>query len=506
MARTAQEGLHPALPTVIRAGWIVGFDGGEHRLIRDGVVAIEADRIVHVGRRWEGPAGRIIEAGNKLVIPGLISTHAHIASHAGDRLVVDGGSRAFLRSGFLNYEPRRLAGGPAFLAEEDPEAAIRFGMACLLRHGVTTAVEMGAAGFDNGRTMARLAGEAGLRLYYGPGYTAGDYYFDESGRLVRSWHEDKGLAGLDRAVAFAEEYHGTEDGRIQAMLILNEAYNATPRLIRRTREEASRLGIGITLHVAEQLWEFHDALRTTGKTPVGILAAEGLLGPDVILGHCRFVGGNRNTAYPYDDDLDLIAAAGSSVAHAPMAGGRRGSVLESFKRYLDRGINLSIGTDTYPLDLIAEMRWTALLCKVVEGNHEAASARNMFDAATLGGARALGRDDLGRLAPGAKADIAIVDLDTLRAGPVRDPIRTLVHACTGECVDTVMVDGEILVEGKRLVRWSEHDVLSAVRASTERVWRAFPLYHWSGLGIDEIFPPSLSVREEAPLPAGEGVT
>lgn len=486
-------------PTVIRARWIVGFDGVEHRLIEDGVVVYEGDRILHVGKGWDGEVGRIVDAGAKLVIPGLISTHAHLSAHAGDRLVVDSGRRDFLRSGFINYEPRKLAGGPAFLEREDSLAAIRFGMACLIRHGVTTAVEMGGGGFDGGRTMAALAGESGMRLYYGPGYTAGEYHFDEEGRLVRSWVEEEGLSGLERAVAFAEEFHGAHDGRLQAMLIPYEAYNCTPELLRRTRREAARLGIGISLHVAEQVWEFHETLRLTGLTPVGVLAAEGFLGPEVILGHCRFVGGNSQTAYPHDEDLDLIVGSGASVAHAPVAGGRRGSVLESFQHFLDRGVRLSIGTDTYPLDIIQEMRWTALLCKVTEKNHEAASARTVFDAATIGGANALRRDDLGRLAPGAKADIVIVDLDTLRAGPVADPIRTLVHAATGECVETVIADGRTLVEGKRLLVWDESEVLAAVRRSTERVWSSFADYHWSGRGVDEVFPPSLPAwRAHAP--------
>jgi 5-methylthioadenosine/S-adenosylhomocysteine deaminase len=481
--------------TLIKARWVVGFDGREHRLIENGCVAYAGDKILHVGTAWEGEASETIEAPDHLVIPGLISTHAHIGAGLGDRLIVDAGRRDLLRSGFLNYEPRR-EGRPGFGEKEDKEASIRFGMACLIRHGVTTVVEMGGAVFDKGRTMARLVGESGLRVYYAPMITAGDYRFGSRGELERLLDEREGDRTLEEACAFADEFHARHDGRLQAILVINEAYNATPRLMRRTKEEARRRGLGITLHIGEQVWEFHHALRSTGKTPVAILEAEGLLGPEVILGHCRFTGGNSMTAYPYDDDLDIVARSGATVAHAPLAGTRRGGALESFDRYRKRGIRMSMGTDTYPLDMISEMRWASIICKIEDANHEAAPATAVFNAATLGGADALRRPDLGRLQPGAKADIAIVNLATLRAGPVRDPIRTLVHAATGECVDTVIVDGRTLLRHGRLTLWDEREILRAVRSSAKAVWEAFPRYHWSGEGVDQVFPPSFPAWNE----------
>src|SRR5437660_1626746 len=104
--------------TLLRARWIVVHDGRQHRLLRDGEIAWRDDEIIYVGRRCPTPADAVIEAGDALVIPGLISMHAHVGSHAGDRIVLDGGRRDFLRSGFLNYVPRRSEGGPGFL---DPE-------------------------------------------------------------------------------------------------------------------------------------------------------------------------------------------------------------------------------------------------------------------------------------------------------------------------------------------------------------------------------------------------
>jgi cytosine/adenosine deaminase-related metal-dependent hydrolase len=123
--------------------------------------------------------------------------------------------------------------------------------------------------------------------------------------------------------------------------------------------------------------------------------------------------------------------------------------MHSLSRYLAAGIPISLGTDTSPHDMIAEMRAAALLGKLTEGDARAATARQVFEAATLGGARALQRDDLGRLAPGAKADIVLVDLDRMHIGPVaaHDPLIALVYCAHGDDVDTVIVDGVARVRG-----------------------------------------------------------
>ncbi len=477
--------------TAIHASWIVAFDGTDHRLLENGVVVFRGNRIIHVGRSFEGAVEKRIDARGRLLIPGLISTHAHVGAGYGDRLIVDGGRRDLLRTGFLNYEPVKVGGGPAFTARTDPDAAIRYGFGLLLRHGVTTVVEMGGGLFDGGETMVRRAGECGIRLYYGPSYNPGRYEVDGNGRISRIIEETRGLRDLDRAGDFIARHAGAHGGRFQGLLIPDEAFNCTPAILERTRTVADALGVGITLHVAEQVYEFHEALRRTGRTPVRLLEDGGVLRPRTILGHCRFTGGNSQTAYAFDDDLDRLAQSGATVAHAPMAGMRRGGILESFQRYHDRGVKLSIGTDTYPLDMIAEMRAASMLGKIADRNVEAANAAAVFRAATLGGADALGRTDIGRLAPGAKADLVLLDFNRLRVGPVYDPIRSLLHAASSDCVETVVVDGRTVVEGGRVLAWDIDAATAEVRAGVEDIRRGFSEFHWSGKNLDEVFPPSL---------------
>jgi 5-methylthioadenosine/S-adenosylhomocysteine deaminase len=486
--------------TAITGGAVIAFDGHVHRLIDPGVVVFAGDTIVHVGGSFPGTPAATIDASGMLVIPGQISTHAHVSAQEGSRLLIDGGRRDFFRSGFLNYIPTRLNGGPSFLAPQDARASLRFGMASLVRHGITTVVPFAPGGADNGRSMIETAGELGLRVYYSPLANGGRYHFDDKGALHQIWDEPAALRALDAAAEFIRQNDGANDGRFRGMVTIDEFYFSTAKIRRHARDLAEKLGVGLTLHCSEQLSEFHETVRETGYTPVGLLEAEGFLGPLTILAHCLYVAGHSAVAYPYGDDLALLAKSGASVAHSPLAFSRRGSALESFQRYLDAGVNMALGTDTYPLDMFSEMRTASAVCKMVEKNHESAGAMDVFNASNLGGARALGRDDLGRLAPGAKADIVLVDFHSLAVGPVPDPVRALVHLATPDMVDTVIVDGQVLMKGRKLLVCDEQQVIGSARESARRIWSHFPEYDWAGRSIDAAFPPSIEPWEGAAGP------
>jgi len=487
---TGQSTASDTPTTVLRGGWIVGHDGAEHRIIEDGVVVFRGDAITHVGTSYDGPSDRAIDATAHLVIPGLINGHVHVGAMAGDRMILDAGRRDFFRSGFLNYQPSRGPGGPSMFPYEDPESVIRYSLATLLRTGTTTIVDMGADFSSDLSLLTDLAGELGARLYTCPGFSSGTHYYDDQGRHGIAWREDEGLPLLERAVEFVERHDGDYGGRIRGILVPFGFYSTTPELLRRTKEAARRLDCGITLHLAETVMEFHETVRKTGRTPVRFLDDMGFLGPEVILGHGIYVSGHSQVAYPHDDDLEALAAAGATVAHSPLVFGRRGVKLESFQRYLDAGVNMSIGTDSYPQDILDELKFVSVIGKVADQAFDVANARDVFNAATLGGARALRRDDLGRLAPGARADIVTVDFRRLRIGPFLDPIKALVHCGNGELVDTVIVAGETLVEGGRLLEWDEAELLAGARKSSDKVWRHFADYHPFDVPRDEAFPPA----------------
>lgn len=494
-ARTSKAATEPgrnqagvARTTLIKGRWIVAFDGTRHRILENGVVVYAGDSILHVGRSWDGEPDEVIDASRDLVIPGLINTHVHIGSQAGDRMVLDAGRRDLFRSGFLNHWPSKGVGGPNLFAFEEQETALKYSLASLVRFGSTTVVEMGGEFGDDPAGIAKLAVELGLRIYTTPGFASASHYYDQAGRLNRHWNERAGLEGLDKAVDFARKHDRSHGDLVRCILVPYEIYTSTHELLRRTKQAAERHKLPITLHIAEAVIEFQDIVRETGRTPVQNLADLGFLGPEVILGHCLYTGGHSQIAYPFPGDLELVAQSGASVAHCPAVFSRRGLTLESFDRYRQAGVNLGIGTDSYPQDIIEEVKFGAVMGKVADRSPEAGKARDLFNAATLGGARALGRDDLGRLAAGAKADIVIVDFDRLRIGPFLDPIKALIHCGSGEMVRHVIVNGRRVVEDHRVLAWDESALVSAVRASTDRAWSRFPEFHNGPEGIDVAYP------------------
>lgn len=214
------------------------------------------------------------------------------------------------------------------------------------------------------------------------------------------------------------------------------------------------------------------------------------LGPRLIIGHCIFISGHPHVGFPGGRDLELLAESGASVAHCPWVFGRRGITMQSYARYIMAGVNVALGTDTFPQDLLHEMRWAVVLSKVVEGDPRVATARDVFTSATLGGARALGREDLGRIAPGAKADLLLFRLDTLSMAPVRDPIKNLVFSATRSDLDTVMVDGRVVAEGGQVAGVDQSRLARDLQAAAERLWARVPSTDWTRRCVDKISPPS----------------
>ncbi|MEZ5924712.1 MAG: chlorohydrolase family protein [Hyphomicrobiaceae bacterium] len=474
--------------TVIQGGLVVGYQQGEHRILKDGYVVYEGNCIVHVGPDYDGETGTIIDASKHLVIPGLINTHVHVGSQAGDRMVLDAGRRDLFRSGFLNHWPSKGVRGPNLFAFEEVEGPLKYSLASLLRFGSTTVVEMGGEMGGGPGGLAAMAAELGLRLYTSPGFASASHYYDQAGRLNRHWDEKAGLEGLDAAIRFAEEIDGKYDDLIRPILVPYELYTSTPELLRRTKRAAETHKLPITMHVAEAIVEFHDTVRETGRTPIEHLDSIGFLGPEVILGHCLYTSGHSQTCYPFPGDVRRVAQSGASVAHCPAVFSRRGLMLESFDRYLAEGVNLSIGTDSYPQDIIDELKYASIACKLAERSPEAGRARDVFNAATLGGAKALRREDLGRLSPGAKADIVLVDLDRMRIGPFLDPIKALIHCANGDLVDRVIVNGRTVVAGGRVLAWDEAELTAAVRRSTNAAWARFGDYHNGPEPLDVAYP------------------
>jgi cytosine/adenosine deaminase-related metal-dependent hydrolase len=476
--------------TAIEGGTVVAYENGSHRIVLGGTVVFENDRITFVGRRFPGAVDRRLDATGRLVIPGFVNLHCHADTEAGGRLIADAGRRDFFHTGFLNYYAA-LQGTTPLPPRGRVAIGARFAFVELLKSGCTTVVELGAATDE----MVAIAGELGIRAYLGSQFRSCAHRVTPEGQLVYEWDEAGGFAGLERAKEFVRRHHGTHGGRIQGMLFPYQIDTVSADLLRAARQAANELGVGMEIHVGQNLLEFHEILRRHGKTQVELLADTGFLGPDAILGHCLLTTAHSLAALPGGRDLEIIAASGASVAHCPLVFARRGNAMESFHRYRASGINVGLGTDTYPRDIISEMRLAALLCKVMEHDFFTGTAADVFTAATLAGARALRRDDLGRLAPGARADIVVVDLRKIRIGPYRDPIKALVHCGTTDDVEHVFVDGRPVVDGGRITGVDERALLADAQTEAERLWASVPEWHWQKLTADEFSPPSFPPLE-----------
>lgn len=471
--------------TLIEGGDVVAWSGGTHRLLPGGSLVLEDDRVAFVGRRYAGPVDARLDARGRLVIPGFVNLHCHAEVEAGGRAIADAGRRDVFHAGFLNYYVCR-PGTQSMFPREDRRIGAALTFVELLKSGCTTAVEVGAAD----ESVVEVAGRLGIRAYLSPGFKSATYRGRPDGTIVYDWDEAAGRAGLERATAFIREFDGACDGRIRGMLFPIQVDTCSPDLLRATRRAADVLGVGIEVHAGQNLFEFHEILRRYGKTPTEFLADVGILGPDAIVGHAILTTAHHLAGLPGGRDLEVLAATGATVAHCPLVFARRGNALESFHRYRKAGVGVGLGTDTYPRDMLAEMRWASLLCKIVEHDFLTATAAEVFTAATVGGAAALGREDLGRLAPGAKADVVLVDLRSLRIGPFRDPIRALVNCATTDDVERVFVNGRPVVEGGRVVGVDEAALLRDAQAEAERLWASWPEWHPEGLTVDQVSPPS----------------
>jgi cytosine/adenosine deaminase-related metal-dependent hydrolase len=363
----------------------------------------------------------------------------------------------------------------------------RFSLIHVLKSGATTTFDIGGPGGEPQRYL-EMVDEVGIRCVCGPSYKNVNFFHDRDGRLEYDWNDARGSEGLKRAVEFAEKFNGACNGRVTAMLFPGHVDSCTPALLRESKKAAKAIGVRVQIHATINLFEFHTVMQRERCTPIELLHKVGFLDPEVSLSHCIFISGHSWLAYPYGDDLKIIADSGASVAYSPLKYLKLGITMESFDRYLKAGIKMGIGTDTYPKDIISDMRYAALASRVADKSFLSGHPRNVFNAATLGGAAMLGRDDLGRLKKGAKADITIINLKDIAFGAVRDPIRSVVETAVSRDVRTVIVDGETLVDNGKYLRLDEHELLEKVQAKGEQIWESVPRWHWTGRSIDEVVP------------------
>ncbi|WP_037366937.1 chlorohydrolase family protein [Amycolatopsis orientalis] len=486
--------------TRINARFVVAHDGQDHVVHEHGEVVYDGDRIVHAGSPFEGTADVEIDEGDALVGPGFVDLNA-----LGD---ID-------HAVFDTHQPPALASGLAWSEDyvgrrrevftPGERATIReLAFQQLLLNGITTAMPIAseiytswAENYDDLAAAAASAARLGLRVYLGPSFRASVPIVDARGEP--GVFEDLALGehGLAEAVRFAQDFDGASDGLVRAALLPSRVENQTTGLLQRAKEASDDNGWPIRLHAGQTLSEVDAIAHRHALRPIEYLDAIGFLGPRTAIPHAWAVDGHSQLPASGHADLDRLARSGTTVVFCPMAVARFGVVLESFDRYRAHGVAMAMGTDTAPPDMVRAMDTGMVLTKAVERVKSAGSAADLYRAATLGGAHALGRADLGRLSPGAQADLVSFDLSAPHFGPVDDPIRSLVMNGNGRDVRRVVVAGRTTVEHGRVVGVDHERSRAQAQAIHDKYRASYPERDRLRRPEHELFPPSFRMERHA---------
>lgn len=430
-----------AVKVIRKADWVVAWDDAaqEHVYLQGADVAFDGSAILHVGARYDAGENALEEIDGRgyLVAPGLVDVHSHLSHEPINKGYTDEtGSPGLYNSNLFEYMPTMVGD------EEAAPPQTRMAAAELLMSGVTTIVDMSRRHPEWIDVMVA----SGLRTYIAPMFRSAAW-LTRNGHVVEyAWDEAAGEREMEHALNIVDRAEKHESGRIHGMVTPAQIDTCTPELIRASHSAAQDRGMIWQIHAAQSVPEFHEITRRHGVTPIRWLHDLGVLGPGTIVGHGIFLDDHPSTRWSTTDDLHILADTGASVAHCPTVFWRRGMALQDFGRYMRAGVNMTVGTDTYPHNMIEELRHVGYLARLTGGGPHTVSTGQIFTAATIGASKALGRDDIGRLAKGCKADFFMTDMRHPLMNPARDPIRSLVYAAADRAIRHVYVDGRQVVK------------------------------------------------------------
>jgi cytosine/adenosine deaminase-related metal-dependent hydrolase len=445
--------------TCIRnADWVVRWntDKNRHEYARGADVVFRGNAIDYVGRHFTGEADEEIDGRGLMAMPGLVNIHSHPTNQPITRAIREEIANPALYMTSL-YDRTGL-----WKTSEDAlyyGAIVAYGE--LLKCGVTTLVDY-AARVPNG--WIDLMAQSGLRVIAAPSFRDASWSVVNESRVDYEWSPEEGARQFSAAMALIDTALAHPSGRLGAMIAPGQADTCLAETFEKAMAAAESRNLVMQTHAGQTLSEFHEMTRRTGRTPIQWLHQIGALGKRSIVAHCIFVDEHSWTRWHSHEDLALLADSGATVAHCPVVFSRYGHKLESFGKYRRAGINLGIGTDTSPHNLLEEMREAVILSRVAAGRIDDATSTDVFNAATIGGATALGRDDIGRLAPGAKADIVLIDLDHPLMKPGRDPLRNLIFTASDRAVKHVYVDGILRVRDGTVLSMDCHGAANRLEA------------------------------------------
>jgi cytosine/adenosine deaminase-related metal-dependent hydrolase len=442
-------------------------------IINDGAIAIQNKRIVAIDKtsiiQARYPDEESIDVKGKLILPGLIDTHVHVA-----QALIRGCADDMALIQWLCERVWVLQGN---FTHDDGYVSARLCIAEMLRSGTTTFLESMLAhryGFDG---IARAVQESGIRACLAGIVMDIGTYATQSNSMHPGMIESRETSLLG-VLDMHSKWEGAADERIHVWFGPRTPGGVTSELYREMTDLARQRNMGITMHLAEVEADKTYLNEKFGLTPVDYAESVGLLGPRSVLVHMVWLT---------PQEIDKLAATGTTVSHNPSSNSKLASGVCKVPLMLERGVNVALGCDGGPsnndYDMIREMKLAAIIHKAVTLDPLIVPAETVLEMATINGAKALGLEhEIGSLEVGKKADLIVIDLERLHTTPSMNPVSTLVYAATGGEVDTVMVDGNIVVAKGQLLSMDEHEII--VQANTH----AKQLYRRAGIDVKPRWP------------------
>ena len=393
-------------------------------------------------------AARRIDGTGRVVTPGFVNVHTHAILTMVRGVAED-----------MGFAPAYTPGVPHG-HDVTPEEAV-----ALARLGALEALLFGSTLVNDSYVHADetlpAMGEIGLRAY-----SCGRIHDVDFSRLHdQIWeHRDEiGEKTLGEAEELAERWHGGMDGRLGVHLAAHAPDTCSRALLEKVCDAADRHGLGVNTHLAQSRIEVQRVQERDGMTPAQLLDDIGLLNDRLIAAHCLFLD---------EDDISRVGAAGINVAHIPK-GNATGGAAAPTSKLRRAGARITLATDNMHADMVEVMRWGLNVGRLQEGAvTDFWQPEDVFEMATIGGAKAMRlADEIGSIEGGKKADLAMFDYRQIHLTPATDPLGNLVHVGQGRDVETVIVDGRIVVDGGRAVLVDQDEVRQAAAKAAADLWQ-----------------------------------
>jgi len=419
--------------------------------IFEGSVAIDQGRILAVEpsatASFNFAFDDVIDGRGRALMPGFVQTHIHLCQTlfrgAADDLEL------------IDWLKQRVWPMEAAHTPESLYASARLGIAELIKSGTTCALTMETV--NHTESVFRAVEESGFRA------TVGKCMMDQGNGVPEALSEET-EDSIFESLELLERWNGRAAGRIRYCFAPRFAVSCTRELLERVAKLSRERGVMVHTHASENRDEIAMVERATGKRNIEYLRDVGLTAPHVVLAHCVHLD---------DAEMDILRSTGAHVAHCPSSNLKLASGIARVAEMLNCGISVSLGADGAPcnnrLDMFTEMRAAALLQKVLHGSRTL-PALTALRMTTINGARALGlADQIGSIKIGKRADLQLINLNRLHTTPQPDLISTIVYASEASDVETVIIDGQIVMRAGELLTLDEREVIVEARDQSRQI-------------------------------------